>query len=498
MTQRWVLGRAGITNVYQYGDEVLDFAGGRLLLRGVNGSGKSTAMNMLLPWLLDGDTRRIDAAGEQSGMLKSWMLTGRDDPQPVGYLWLELERGDDHVCFGCGIKANRASDTVTTWWWVTSRRPGIDLSLVEDNRPFTADALRAELGGDPVFRHDQRAAYREEIRNRLFGGADLDSHIRLLHIVRSPRVGDRVDVDLPAHLHDALPQVSDAALADAAQPLDELEEHRRNVTELRRTATTLDALVAVYADYARAELRRRAGEASELAADAERARREAARAERVAAERDGQAAATATTVTDLTGTEERLRSELAGLKEAPTYRAGRDLEDLRALVGRLGRAVSEAEERLAERDRELASAGGELREASAAAGADHERIARLLQDLTAAVVDVGLPVAAPDLPALDIEPLDPAGSLDAPGGRPAVEALRVRLEALRAAVVHRRGDLEEVRRELGSVDAAETHLARAGHELEAAEKDAAFRHEAHAERARRLGEAGAEWLAAVH
>ncbi|MGF1599140.1 MAG: hypothetical protein ACFCVK_19855 [Acidimicrobiales bacterium] len=33
---------------YQYGDEVLHFAGGRLLLRGVNGSGKSTAMNMPL------------------------------------------------------------------------------------------------------------------------------------------------------------------------------------------------------------------------------------------------------------------------------------------------------------------------------------------------------------------------------------------------------------------------------------------------------------------
>ena len=47
---RWTLSRAGIINVYQYGDETLDFCGGRLLLRGVNGSGKSTAMNMLLPF----------------------------------------------------------------------------------------------------------------------------------------------------------------------------------------------------------------------------------------------------------------------------------------------------------------------------------------------------------------------------------------------------------------------------------------------------------------
>ncbi len=50
--QRWMLSRAGIVNVYQYGNEILQFADGRLLLRGVNGSGKSTAMKMLLPWLM--------------------------------------------------------------------------------------------------------------------------------------------------------------------------------------------------------------------------------------------------------------------------------------------------------------------------------------------------------------------------------------------------------------------------------------------------------------
>jgi hypothetical protein len=66
---RWTLSRAGIINVYQYGAETLEFGGGRLLLRGVNGSGKSTAMNMLLPFLLDGDTRRIDAAGDQTATL---------------------------------------------------------------------------------------------------------------------------------------------------------------------------------------------------------------------------------------------------------------------------------------------------------------------------------------------------------------------------------------------------------------------------------------------
>lgn len=79
---RWRPSRAGILNVYQYEDETLHFADGRLLLSGVNGSGKSTAMNMLLPFLLEADTRKIDAAGEQTGVLRSWMLADTEETQP--------------------------------------------------------------------------------------------------------------------------------------------------------------------------------------------------------------------------------------------------------------------------------------------------------------------------------------------------------------------------------------------------------------------------------
>ena len=119
MKNRWKLNRAGILNVYQYGDETIDLAGGRLLLRGVNGSGKSTAMNMLLPFLIEADVSRIDAAGEQTGMLRSWVLSGREEPNPVGYLWIEFERLDagtgeiGHLVCGCGIRASSSTDRRT-------------------------------------------------------------------------------------------------------------------------------------------------------------------------------------------------------------------------------------------------------------------------------------------------------------------------------------------------------------------------------------------------
>src|SRR5690606_1018286 len=109
--------------------------------------------------------------------------------------------------------------------------------------------------------------------SRLFGGADLDQHLRLLHVVRSPLVGDRIATDLPDYLVGALPQLSDTAIDDAAQPLEDLEEYRRNVEHLSRTAAALDALHAVYANYARTELRRRADDLVASASTVASARR---------------------------------------------------------------------------------------------------------------------------------------------------------------------------------------------------------------------------------
>ena len=77
-TPRYRLERAGIRNVWQYDDHVLDFAEGRLLLRGRNGAGKSKALEMLLPFLLDGDPRRLDTTGTNRTSLR-WLMA--DDPR---------------------------------------------------------------------------------------------------------------------------------------------------------------------------------------------------------------------------------------------------------------------------------------------------------------------------------------------------------------------------------------------------------------------------------
>ncbi|GAB3713578.1 TIGR02680 family protein [Nocardiopsis oceani] len=81
-TPRYRLERAGIRNVWQYDDHVLDFAEGRLLLRGRNGAGKSKALEMLLPFLLDGDVRRLDTTGTNRTSLR-WLMAD-DHRAPIG------------------------------------------------------------------------------------------------------------------------------------------------------------------------------------------------------------------------------------------------------------------------------------------------------------------------------------------------------------------------------------------------------------------------------
>ena len=91
---RYRLHRAGIRNVWQYDEQEFAFGEGRLLLRGKNGAGKSKALEVLLPFLLDGDTRRLDATGRDRTTV-SWLMTdGRGPGNHVGYVWLELRCSD--------------------------------------------------------------------------------------------------------------------------------------------------------------------------------------------------------------------------------------------------------------------------------------------------------------------------------------------------------------------------------------------------------------------
>ena len=464
---RWTLNRAGIVNVYQYENEVLHFGGGRLLLRGVNGSGKTTAMNMLLPFLLTARLRRIDAAGEQSGMLKTWMLNGRDDAQPVGYLWVEFERQGEFLVCGCGIKASRASDTVTTWWFITPKRPGVDLHLIERRIPLSADALKAALGGDQVFHERQRSGYRKEIERRLFDGASIDQHIGLINVVRSPRVGDRIDVDLPAHLIDALPQLSEQALSEAAQPLDDLEEHRGNVAELARTLDALRGLLTVYRAYCVGDLRQRETAGRDQLDDQQASSEQETRARREAAVAATEVGRLETAIAELEKDAQRLAGRIDALEKSQVYRDGQDLDALRQHVGTLDTMRNKAVDRVADRTQRVERAAGDLVQARQRCRDDVERFNAGLATATElggrcrvdrrppnpvvlAESALGRPVEA-ESTVPGTEPTEPADQI-------ACEEINRQIAAADGAVLRRRADIEAVESALGSLESAVQRL----------------------------------------
>lgn len=489
---RWRLSRAGIVNVYQYENEVLDFAGGRLLLRGVNGSGKSTAMNMLLPFLLTARPGRIDAAGEQSGILKSWMLSGRDDAQPVGYLWIEFQRSGEFLVCGCGIKANRQSDSVSTWWFVTSKRPGLDVHLVVGDQPLSAEGLRAALDGDEVFGDRRRSDYRHAVQQRLFGGVSIDQHIGLIHVVRSPRVGDRIDVDLPEHLVEALPQLSEQALAEAAQPLDDLEEHRRNVTDLERTSGAIGGLLDVYRAYCADELRQRAAEGrSRLSAQRGRVRHEQQK-HRAAATAEAEVVRIDVTIAEHESSADRLRSEISALEESRAYREGQQLDALRDFVANLARRRENVAARVAQREERMGEAAGELRQArgrarndAAALNVGVARAAELSEHCQVGHRPPG-PIALAETALADAEAFEPADTFDD-------SAMLREINATSGAVLARQANIDEVDEARAALDAAESTLSLAESRYDDA-SDAADRCSGRlAEHDQRLAAARRQW-----
>ncbi len=189
----------------------------------------------------------------------------------------------------------------------------------------------------------------------------------------------------------------------------------------------------------------------------------------------------------------RLEAALTGLKESPAYTEGIQLKELRDRVHDLMVAVDRARHVVAERATARSTARRELEVAARTAEGDHRTFASRLRDLGDHVVEGGLPLGGPDVPALSSMPLEAGTDLAAPTGELDVDGVRRRFEDLRGAVVHRRGDLADVRKELAAVDEAERRLCHAVELLEAASADSDGKRETSAHCRHRLDEAVATW-----
>lgn len=352
---RWRMSRAGIVNVWFYYDQRFDLSGGRLVLRGSNGSGKSRALEMLLPFVLDADRRRMDATGSGKVRLEDLMRAGGEgQPNRLGYVWLELARttGTDaaveYLTVGALVRYSHSTEEAKAWYFLTPLRVDDDLTLMDPGRiPLSREGLIEAIGADRLTASPE--THRDRVRAAVFGlhgdqGRErFDGLLQLLHTLRSPDVGNRIDEGrLPQILSDALPPLSESAIARAGEELDGLEEMRAALGRLETSYNHVADFLKVYARYT-------TGVLCEAADDALTAALTSQQADHTAAERaaeherlTGEHAAKQAQEEELQGLCEELRATTIGIRESTQYKAARELGERDKTVQALASAANSA------------------------------------------------------------------------------------------------------------------------------------------------------------
>ncbi|MFI6054854.1 TIGR02680 family protein [Streptomyces violascens] len=375
---RFVPTRAGIINLWDYRDEEFSFAGGWLVLRGPNGSGKTKALEVLFPFVLDGriDPKRLNPFAAEDRTMKSNLLF-RGQDSALGYVWIEFthrETGQAVTC-GIGLHAQRHRDTPARWHFVAEGRVGEDFSLLtHDDRPMTRKQLAAELGRELIA---STADYRAAVDQRLFGlGPErYEQLLTLILTLRRPQLAKNLD---PAKLSDTLTAglrpLDDDLIVEAARSFDDMESVQRTLEGLAAADDATRAFLASYSTYLRVHARAAADrltarrtETAERAAALRTATADlaAARERQTAAETRAEAADAALAAQ---------RSRLDQLRSSAAYQAVEQLADLERLVRTCEQTARQAS---TERERRSAATGR--------ARAEAEHAARLAAELDAAV-----------------------------------------------------------------------------------------------------------------
>lgn len=268
-TKRWQLNRSGMINFWYYDKQEFDFADGRMLLRGSNGSGKSVTMQSFIPLLLDGNRspERLDPFGSKSRKLDDYMLEEQDNrDERTAYLYLEFRQPEVELyrTIGMGIRA-RKNEKLDTWYFYLGNEKRIDknFSLYRNKKEvnvLTKRELKQEIGEDGQVFTSQRD-YMEEVNRQLFGFDSPEEYKELINLLiqlRSPKLSkDFKPTVISEILTNSLQPLSDEDLRPLSESIENMDAIEANLANLNVAHSAINRLAQTFIHYNSAVFRTR-------------------------------------------------------------------------------------------------------------------------------------------------------------------------------------------------------------------------------------------------
>lgn len=334
---RWRLVSAGLSNVWRYGDLVMPAVSGRLLMRGPNGTGKTTALEALWPFLLDLDKTKLQAGKARTTTLTALMREGHHEKKRIGYVWLTFAGPGDEGLHSYGARlafSNGSTPAVKVEPFTIPGEPVKDMPLVGPGRSpiTTADAFSeaVEAAHGTVFGDDTE--YLTALGNHVFGTdrSDLIALADRVRKVRNPSLLADTSAEKAAEaLREALPGVSSEVIAATGEALAATDETRAAFDRDEDAAALLNEFATVWAGHAADVARRMADQANDarvaLAKAGDHAASEAQRHQQAIAAEEA-----ATSAVHARGDElSDATAAVNAIKNSPTYKTIGRLNDLK-------------------------------------------------------------------------------------------------------------------------------------------------------------------------
>lgn len=259
----WVINKIGLINFWYYDEEEFEFSGGRLLLRGSNGSGKSVTMQSFIPLLLDGNrsAKRLDPFGTNSRKIENYLLMDGDTrDENTGYLYMEFVKPQtgNYLTVGIGLRARRGKSVEFWGFSITDgKRIGRDFHLYKEMGSkvlLTKRELKNRIVDNGIGEFCERAAdYKAMVNNYIFGFNDVSEYEQLIDLLvqlRSPKLSkDYKPTVLYEIMEESLKPLSDEDLRPMSEAIENMDNIEASIAGLKAAFDSANRLKTVYDKY---------------------------------------------------------------------------------------------------------------------------------------------------------------------------------------------------------------------------------------------------------